>query len=61
MVHRGTFFESNNIWIHGEMIIKVLTALVGQMSLSVGWEIGPEWGLNPCPAEPGYILHLQIV
>ena len=24
--------------------IKVLTTLVGQLSLSVGWENGPEWG-----------------
>ena len=31
--------------------IKTLTPLMGRLSLSVGWENGPEWGLNPCHAE----------
>ena len=60
MVHRGTFIESNNMdsWRNDNQS----TDSIGRSkSLSVGWEIGPEWGLNPCPAEPGYILHLQIV
>ena len=26
--------------------IKALTALVGRLSLSVGWKNGPEWGLK---------------
>ena len=35
--------------------IKTLTALVGWLSLNVGWENGPEWGLktisfNPYPS-----------
>ena len=28
---------------------------------NVGWKNDPEWGLNPCPAEPGYTLPLQTV
>ena len=36
-------------------------ALVGRLSLSVGWENSPEQGLNPGPAEPGYALPLQTV
>ena len=32
--------------------IKALTALVGRLSLSVGWENGPEQGLKPVSFNP---------
>ena len=32
--------------------IKALTALVGRLSLSPGWENGPEWGLKTVSFNP---------
>ena len=41
--------------------IKVLTALVGRLSLSVGRENGPEWGLKTVAINLNFLLFKQTL